>query len=180
MNRDNSFPIAYDLSSHHALGGGSYTFKTAYPAYLKTLLPDQKRRTEVNIIIRPNSQPHIGTLCCLGLAFIIARRLADEGLEVSVTCDLLDRAKGEQITIDGVAYQKGLRDSGKYQQYLPSYIEIVAALAARYKVHHRTRLEEELFSNPEMPGVLRDIIRNRDLYAKSLAPETGCLAIRAA
>jgi predicted RNA-binding Zn-ribbon protein involved in translation (DUF1610 family) len=41
-------------------------------------------------------------------------------------------------------------------------------------------MEEELMSNPGMPGVLRDIISKRDFYGKFLAPETGALAIRAA
>jgi hypothetical protein len=72
-------PVAYDLSSHHALGGGSYAFETGYPAYLKALLLKPNHRTEVNVIIQPNSTPYIGTLCCLGLIFIIARRLVDEG-----------------------------------------------------------------------------------------------------
>jgi hypothetical protein len=81
-------PVAYELLSHHALGGGSYAFKIGYPAYLRASLPEPDRRTEVNVIIQPNSTPHIGTLCCLGLTFIIARRLLDKGLDVSVTCDL--------------------------------------------------------------------------------------------
>ncbi|SPJ79107.1 uncharacterized protein FTOL_07498 [Fusarium torulosum] len=159
-------PVAYDLSSHHALGGGSYAFKTGFPAYLKTILPEPDRRNEVNAIIQPNCTPHIGTLSCIGLTFIIARRLFDEGLDVSVTCDLWDRAKGEQIKINGITYQKSLRDKGKFQRYLPSYVELIAGLATRYKVHHRIRTEEELMSNPEIPGVLRDIISKRDFYGK--------------
>jgi len=176
---EKQIPIAYDLSSHHALGGGSYAFKTGYPAYLKTLLPDPSRRTEVNVIIQPNSSPNIETLCSLGLAFVIARRLIDEGLEVSVTCDLWDRAKGEQITIDGIVYQKSLRDKGKFQKYLPSYVEIASELANRYKVHHRIRMEEEFLSNPEIPGVLHDVVTKREFFGKALAPGGGSLAIRA-
>lgn len=97
-------PIAYGFSSHHALGGGSYVFKPNYCTYLKTLLTQQNSRTEINIIIQPNCSAHIGTLCSLGLAFVISRRMADLGLDVAVTCDLWDRAKGEQTTIDGVIY----------------------------------------------------------------------------
>ncbi|KAF9765897.1 hypothetical protein IL306_001742 [Fusarium sp. DS 682] len=173
---EHSMPIPYDLASHHALGGGSYAFKTRSPLYLKTLLADPGRRTEINIIIQPNSPPYIGTMCSLGLAFIIARRLIEEGLDISVTWDC---AKGEQMTIDGIIYQKSLRDKEKFQKHLLGYVQILSDLASKYRVHHRIRMEEEFMSNPEIPGVLRDIIMKRDSYGKALAPETGSLAIRA-
>ncbi|RSL57327.1 hypothetical protein CEP53_006525 [Fusarium sp. AF-6] len=172
-------PVAYDLASHHALGGGSYAFKSDYPPYLKTLLRDPSQRTEVNIIIQPNCSPHVGTLCSLGLAFVVARRLADIGLDVSVTCDLWDRAKGEQYTIDGVVYQRSLRDKGTFQRYLPHYVEILSTLSERYRVPHHLRMEEEFLSNREIPSVLRDLILNREFYGRYLAPGRAALAIRA-
>jgi hypothetical protein len=89
-------PVAYDLASHHALGRGSYVFEADYSSYLMSLLPPGSKRTEVNIVIQPNSSPHIGTLCSLGLAFIVACRLQDLGMETIVRCDLWDRAKGEE------------------------------------------------------------------------------------
>ncbi|EHK24653.1 uncharacterized protein TRIVIDRAFT_61434 [Trichoderma virens Gv29-8] len=180
MADDKKPAIAYDLASHHALGGGSYVFKSDYPNYLKTLLPCPERRTEINIIIQPNSSPHIGTICSLGLAFVVARRMLDIGLDVSVTCDLWDRAKGKQSNIDGMIYQKSLRDIGQFQRYLPDYVEILNLLSERYHVHYKLRMEEEFLSNPEMPEVLREIIMKRDFYAQYLAPETKTLAIRAA
>ncbi|KAL7755230.1 hypothetical protein ACKLNR_014987 [Fusarium oxysporum f. sp. zingiberi] len=176
---EQSTPVAYDLASHHALGGGSYAFKTRYPLYLKTLLSDPGQRTEVNITIQPNRPAHVGTMCSLGLAFVLARRLLDEGLDVSVTCELWDRAKGEQMTIDGVVYQKSLRDKGTFQKHLLGYVQIINELASRYRVHHRIRMEEEFMSNPEIPDVLREIVIKRGFYGKVLAPERGSLAIRA-
>src|SRR5436305_13640619 len=50
-------PIAYEPTAHHALGGGSYAFQKDYAKYLKSMLP-VGARTEVNIIIQPNSSPH--------------------------------------------------------------------------------------------------------------------------
>ncbi|KAJ8119425.1 hypothetical protein ONZ43_g3616 [Nemania bipapillata] len=172
--------IAYDLVSHHALGGGSYVFKSNYPAYLKTLLSDPEQRTELNIVIQPNCSPHIGALCSLGLTFVVTRRMLDIGLDVSITCDLWDRANGGQTTIDGVVYQRTLRDVGKFQRFLPDYVEILRILGDTYHVNYRLRLEEEFLSNSEIPGVVRDIILKRDYYAKYLAPEKGFLAIRSA
>ncbi|KAF0314911.1 hypothetical protein GQ607_017855 [Colletotrichum asianum] len=136
---EKQIPIAYDL------------------AYLKTLLHNPDRRTDINIIIQPNSSPHIGTLCSLGLTFVVARRLMDLGLDISITCDLWDRAKGEQYTINNTVYQRGLRDTGRFQ-----------------------KMEEEFLSNKEIPSVLRDIILKRDFFGKYLAPERNSLAIRAA
>jgi hypothetical protein len=59
LQPNNGIPIAYDLASHHALGGGSYVFKRDYPSYLKSLLSPQPRRTEANIsrILRRMSEP---------------------------------------------------------------------------------------------------------------------------
>jgi hypothetical protein len=41
-------------------------------------------------------------------------------------------------------------------------------------------MEEKFMSNPEIPGVLRDIISKRDFYGKFLASNTSALTIRAA
>ncbi len=172
-------PIAYDLASHHALGGGSYVFKSDYAAYLKTLLPQPTSTTEINIIIQPNCSPHVGTLCSVGLAFVVARRMADLGLDVIVTCDLWNRAKGEQMTIDGLVYQRGLHDTGKFQSYLPGYEALLKELSGRYGVRYKVRVEEEFLGMDGIPKVLQKVIRDRESLAKYLAPSTGSLAIRA-
>ena len=176
---DKVIPIAYDLASHHALGGGSYVFKRDYPLYLKSLLSPQFKRVEVNIIIQPNSSPHIGTLSSLGLAFVVARRLQDLGLDVIVRCDLWDQARGAQYEINSAKYQQSLRDTGGFQRYLPNYTHILQVLAAQYAVKHHLRLEEEFLQQPEVAGVVRDIIINRSTLGKCLMPATGLLALRA-
>src|SRR3569833_723297 len=172
-----SLPVAYDLSSHHALGGGSYFFKSNYPTYLRMLLPHPNLSTEINIIIQPNCSPLIGTLCSLGLTFVIARRMADLGLDVKVVCNLWDRAKGEQLTVNGLIYQRSLRDTGKFQEYLPDYQSLLKELSERYGVEYKVRLEDEFLAMDGIPKVLRKIIRNREYLAKYLAPSTGSLAI---
>ncbi|KAI1933846.1 hypothetical protein LOZ12_000196 [Ophidiomyces ophidiicola] len=173
-------PIAYDLTSHHALGGGSYVFKNDYPAFLKTLVPNPNRRTEINIVIQPNNSPHIGTLCSLSLAFVVAHRLKDLGMDVLVTCDLWDRAKGSQEKINGIVYQKCLQDTGTLQKYLQDYQEILRSLSRRYGILYKLRLEEEFLKSPEIPEVIQAIIKDRSSLAKVLAPLTGKLAIRSA
>ncbi|RMZ81021.1 hypothetical protein DV738_g2408, partial [Chaetothyriales sp. CBS 135597] len=174
-----SIPIAYDLSSHHALGGGSYVFKSHYAKYLKSLLPHPDAHTEINIIIQPNCSPHVGTLCSLGLAFVLARRMSDLGLDVLVVCDLWDRVKGEQLTIDGLIYQRSIRDTGKFDQHLPEYHALLQSLSDRYGVPYKLRVEEEFLAMDGIPGVLQKIIQSRENLAKYLAPSTGSVAIRA-
>lgn len=172
-------PIPYDLASHHALGGGSYVFKSNFPEYLKALLPHQNSTTEINIIIQPNCSSHVGTLCSLGLAFVIARKMADLGLDVVVMCDLWNRAKGEQLTVEGLVYQRGLQDTGQFQTWLPGYEALLKDLSGRYGVQYKMRLEEEFLSMPGIPQVLQKVIRDRESLATYLAPSTGSLAIRA-
>ncbi|TPX25624.1 hypothetical protein DIZ76_011079 [Coccidioides immitis] len=150
--------ITYDTTSHHALGGGSYIFKSNYSGYLRSLLPHPEARTEINIIIQPNSSPHPGTLCSLGLAFVLARRMKDIGTDVTVV----------------------LRDTGKFQEFLPDYTELLAILSNRYGITHRIRLEEEFLKSDGVGGIIREIINDRDGLIRCLAPATGRLAIRAA
>ncbi|KAL2374443.1 hypothetical protein RJ035_004128 [Blastomyces gilchristii] len=168
--------IAYDMASHHALGGGSYVFKSDYPGYLRSLLPHPEAHTEINIIIPPNSSPHVGTLCSLGLAFVVAMGMRDIGTEVMVVCDLWDRAKGDQMVISNITYQRSLRDTGKFQEYLPDYKELLATLSERYGIAYRIRLEEEFLKSDGVCGVIKNIIKDREYLGQFLAPATGSLA----
>ncbi|KAL3466432.1 hypothetical protein BJX64DRAFT_250884 [Aspergillus heterothallicus] len=173
-------PIAYDMTSHHALGGGSYVFESNYAEYLRSLLPHPEACTEINIIIQPNASPHVGTLASLGLAFVLARHMRNLGAEAVVVCDLWDRAKGEQIVINDISYQRSLRDTGKLLEYIPEYEEILAALSQRYEIEYRIRFEEEFLQSPGMSDIIQQIIEDRERIAKCLAPSKRELAIRAA
>ncbi|KAK3377232.1 hypothetical protein B0T24DRAFT_237108 [Lasiosphaeria ovina] len=169
-----------NLLRPHGLGAGAYIFQSNYLQYLKDLLPYPDRRVEVNIMIQPNSSPHIGTLCNLGVAFVVARRMADLGMEAVVTCDLCDRAGGEQVAVGGIVYQRTLRDTGSFQRNLPDYQELLQLLSRRYNVPFKLRFEAELLGSDGMSEILQNIIENRATLAKFLAPGTGTLAIRAA
>lgn len=174
-------PIAYDMASHHALGGGSYVFKANYPHYLKSLLPHPDEHTVINIIIQPNSSPHVGTLCSLGLAFVVAARMKEIGTKLMVVCDLWDRAKGEELVVNRITYQRSLRDTGKFQQHVWEYKEILAELSEKYGgIQHCIRLEEEFLMNNKMGSVVQGILNDREFIGKYLAPSTGRLAVRAA
>ncbi|KAJ6004741.1 hypothetical protein N7540_012540 [Penicillium herquei] len=174
------FPIVYDMASHHAFGGGSYVFEKDYPEYLKSLLPYPEERTEINIIIQPNSSPHTGTLSSLGLPFVVAARMKEIGTDVVVICDLWDRAKGEELVLNGIKYQRTLVHTGKFNEHLWEYQEILADLFRIYGIQYRIRLEEEFLKCYGMGSVIKQIIKDREVLGKHLAPSTGKLAIRAA
>lgn len=173
-------PVALDMVSHHALGGGSYAFGKDFPSYLLTLMPNDTSRVEVNIIIQPNSSPHIGTLCSTTLAFVVAEKIKTFGLKVLVVCDLWDNAKGDELEIGGVRYQRSLRCTGKLNTYLPEYEHLLSSLSERYDIPYRLRFEEVFLSQAGIPEVVRGIIQDREYLAKVLGPLNNALGLRAA
>jgi hypothetical protein len=86
------------------------------------------------------------------LGFVMANRLEKLGVETCVVCDILDevtlflksyfnelincriQAKGEQVTIDGVQYQRSLRSTGKLFQFMGSYEELLDYFSQRFGV----------------------------------------------
>ena len=70
------------------------------------------------------------------LTFVVAHQLQNLGTEVLVVCDSWDNAKGEQAVIEGVTYQRSLRETGKLQCNLADYEEVLKILAAHYNVRY--------------------------------------------
>jgi len=137
---------------------------------------------EVNLIIQPNSSPHLGTLSSIALAFSVATHLKNLNLKPYIMLDLWDNAKGEQCTIDGVVYQRGLRDTGKLFDHLNDYHEVLRTVSNFFggEVEYRIRMEAEFLSLPRIPDILRGIINDREALGVSLAPSSGSIALRAA
>ncbi|KAJ7271176.1 hypothetical protein C8J57DRAFT_1435424 [Mycena rebaudengoi] len=167
--------IAYDGVSHHALGGGSYAYKDNYVGHLTKLISGGPQ-VVINVIIQPNSSPHFGTLLNLCLA---DRLRVQENLEPLVIVDLLDNAKSEELEIDGVIYQRGLRETGKLFDNLPDYLEVLGILKTRFHVDFKSRMEKEFLSEERIPAVIRTIISQRAEIGRILSPSSGILAPRA-
>jgi hypothetical protein len=167
--------------SHHALGGGSYAFKADYPQYLAKLIRNGPE-VEVNLIIQPNSSPHFGTMTSIALAFGLAKHLQGVGLKPYIMLDLWDNAKAEQRTINGIVYQRGLRDTGKLFTNLADYHDALKTVSKHFgdTVSYRVRMEDEFLSLPRMPNIIRDIIHERNSLGLSLAPSSGKIALRSA
>lgn len=125
-------PVPYDLVSHHTSGDGSYVFKKDYPHYIKSLLPHPESHLEINILIPPDSSPHAGTLCTLGLAFMLAHRMRAIGIHTMIVCDWWNMAKGDQVVINGITYLRGLSNTRELDEFLPDYEVILSHLYQIY------------------------------------------------
>lgn len=172
---DGNFIIPCDGVSHYALGGGSYAFMSDYPQYLISLLPAGARQTEINISLQPSYSPHFGTLYFLTLTFILAKRLQKLGIDVLVTCDLRDEAKGEQLEINEITYQRSLRATGELEKYLSEYEDLCLMMATNYGVKHIVRHEKEILRQECIPRIIQQVIERREEYGKVFNPCRGLL-----
>lgn len=171
--------IQHDNVSHHPLGGGAYIFGDKLIQHLN--LHCTKPRIILSIGCQPNSSPHMGTIINFAVAFFIARRLQQEyDRSVIVSLDLVDTAPSDQLTIDGLRYQRSLRFTREMDKYMPDFIEILDVLEKRTGVQYRVRTQAEFLGGPFIPAALHQIVRDRDILGPSFSPNTGKLAIRAA
>ena len=171
--------IQHDNISHNPLGGGAYIFGDSLIQHLN--LHCTKPRIIINIGCQPNSSPHMGTIINFAVAFFIARKLQQgHNRSVLVSLDLVDTAPSDQLTINGLRYQRSLRFTREMDKYMPDFIEILDALSTRTGVTYRVRKQAEFLAGPFIPAALRQIVRDRDTLGPSFSPKTGQLAIRAA
>ena len=171
--------IQHDNISHHPLGGGAYIFGHKLIQHLN--LHCTKPGIIIHIGCQPNSSPHMGTIINFTVAFFIARKLQQEhDRNVLVSLDLVDTAPSDQLTINGLRYQRSLRFTREMDKYMPDFIEILDALSKRTGVTYRVRTQTDFLGGPFIPTALHQIVRDRDILGPSFSPKTGQLAIRAA
>ena len=174
--------IHHDGVSHNPLGAGSYVFRKNLITHL-TQYCNSKPRILLHIGAQPNSSPHMGTLVSFAVAFALAKRIRDDpstlSADIMISLDLVDTAPSEQFTKDGVIYQRSQRHTGEMKKYIDDFKHVMQLLHSYSGIPWRIRNQEEfLMSHPDIHTIVEDIVRRRDELAKSLAPETGCLAIR--
>lgn len=116
----------------------------------------------------------------MALSFCLAQHLAQEGLQPTVVLDFWDNAKAEQTIIDGLPYQKGLRDTGRLGDILKEYYEVLGFFSTHFDVSYRVRMERDFLREAKIPDVVRSIIKNRSSLGLSLSPSTGDIALRSA
>lgn len=171
--------IQHDNVAHHPLGAGSYIFRDKLIQYINSYCT--KNRIILQIGSQPNSSPHIGTIITFSVAFFLAAQLRQEhNRNVLISLDVVDTAPSEQLTIQGIRYQRSQRFTNEMDKYMVDFIQILDALKDRTGVEYRIRNQAEFLGDPYMPAALEQIIRDRGMLGPSFSPNTGKLAIRAA
>ena len=123
----------------------------------------------------------MGTIISFTVAFFIARKLQqDHNRSVLISLDLVDTAPSDQLTINGLRYQRSLRATREMDKYMPDFIEILDALEKRTGVQYRVRMQADFLGGLFIPAALQQIVRDRDILGPSFSPNTGQLAVRAA
>ena len=130
--------IQHDNVAHHPLGAGSYIFRNKLIQHINLLCT--KSRIILHIGAQPNSSPHMGTIINFTVAFFLANKLQQEhGRSVLISLDIVDTAPSEQLTINGVRYQRSQRFTREMDKYMVDFSEILKSLKTRTGVEYRTR-----------------------------------------
>ncbi|KAF9535306.1 hypothetical protein CPB83DRAFT_801551 [Crepidotus variabilis] len=154
---------------------------------------------------QPNNSPHAGTLVVFFKTFLIAQhirmhydKILEEGrlsalevqwihnFTVKVQLNLVDTAPDNAKTpkpgADGIHYQRSLRSGDLFPSLLPDYKEVMAlaAEAVGGKVPYEIKTQTNLLRMTSIPKIIEEIVKNREVIGKTLSPETGKLAMRAA
>lgn len=169
--------LPYDGKNYNPLGGASYIFKDDIINYI--LMKSKKNKIKISIGAQPNLSPHLGTLTTIILSFLFAKQIkivSDK--EVEVLYEIIDTAPSETKIINGLKYQKSLRDTQKMDDFMAEYIEILEYLKNKLNVKYTIRYQKEFNLQKEIPIILGKIIDNREYIAKHLDPKNSRLKIR--
>lgn len=167
-----------DGKVHHPLGGGSYVFEKDLTKYLLSKV--EKDNIKISIGAQPNSSPHFGTLTVFNLAFSTAKKLleTDSTKNISVLFEVVDTAPSETIVIDGVKYQKSLKQTGVINSYMHQYVEILEYLKLKTGINYEIRFQSEFNKQKEIYPIVKNVIANRDKIQDTLDPKYGNLRVR--
>lgn len=167
-----------DGKVYHPLGGGSYVFEKDLVKFLLSKV--EKDNIKISIGAQPNSSPHFGTLTVFNLAFATAKKLADtdSSKNVSILFEVVDTAPSETVTIEGVKYQKSLKQTGAINNYLHQYVEILEYLKLKTNINYEIRMQSEFNKQKEIYPIVKNIIQNRDKIKDVLDPKHGNLRVR--
>lgn len=145
--------------------------------------------------LQPNNSPHAGTLAVFCYAFAFARKIRDrmramaedgggsgKPLAVSVEITYVDTAPvggGDDITVDGVQYQRSYRVAGP-SGFTDDYDAVLRFLTLWSGIPYAVAFQSDFFSGPSIPTILEYIVSRHATLGRQLSPKHGALALRAA
>lgn len=167
-----------DFQVYHPLGGASYVFEHDIINYI--LRKSKKRKIVISVGAQPNSSPHFGTLCVFSLAFSLAKMIKETscGKEVSVLFEVVDTAPSKTIEINGIKYQKDLKDSNKMKDSMNDFQEILDYFSKKNNISYSIRNQNAFNSQKDIKNILKNIVSKQDEIRYLLDPDNGRLRMR--
>ena len=101
-------------------------------------------------------------------------------LNVKVLFEVVDTAPSETIEINGVKYQKSLKNTGKINNNFNDYMEILDYFKAIDNVDYLIRFQSEFNKQPYIYPIVKKLIEKQDDISKTLDPKYKKLRIRVA
>lgn len=145
---------------------------------------------KINVLLcaQPNSYPHFGTLINFIFGFSYAVNLREKyGVDVEVTLDLLEHAKGEKVIHNESIYFKPLthtysKDSklSDYEFYRVFFEDLLLELSELSGVSYRIRTFNEFQKERYARRALIDMYNNHDNIARIITPKENKLRTRLA
>ncbi len=172
--------IECDDKVYNPLGGGSYVFEKDIAGFLSNKF--SKDNIVISIGAQPNSSPHFGTLVVFSTAFSLARKMKElnPSKNISVLFEVVDTAPSETIEINGVKYQKSLKNTGKLMANFGDYLEILEYFKNINDIDYNIRFQSEFNKQPYIYPIVKSIIEHKEELAPILDPKYKKLRIRVA
>lgn len=172
--------IECDGKVYNPLGGGSYVFEKDIANFL--LQKFTKDNIVISIGAQPNSSPHFGTLIVFSTAFSLAKRMKEinPNLNVKVLFEVVDTAPSETVEINGVKYQRSLKNTGKINNNFNDYMEILEYFKTIDNVDYLIRFQSEFNKQPYIYPIVKKLIEKQDDISKILDPKYKNLRVRVA
>lgn len=172
--------IECDGRVFNPLGGGSYVFEKDIVNFLSQKF--DKKNIVISIGAQPNSSPHFGTLIVFSTAFSLAKKMmeANPELNVNVLFEVVDTAPSETVEINGIKYQRSLKNTGKIDNNFNDYIEILNYFKEQDNVDYLIRFQSDFNKQQYIYPIVKKIIENKENISKILDPKYKNLRIRVA
>lgn len=172
--------IECDGKVYNPLGGGSYVFEKDIANFL--LQKFTKDNIVISIGAQPNSSPHFGTLIVFSTAFSLAKKMKEinPNINVKVLFEVVDTAPSETVEINGVKYQRSLKNTGKINNNFNDYMEILEYFKGLDNVDYLIRFQSEFNKQPYIYPIVKKLIEKQDDISKILDPKYKNLRVRVA
>lgn len=153
--------IECDGKVYNPLGGGSYVFEKDVANFL--LKKFNKDNVIISIGSQPNSSPRFGTLIVFSTAFSLAKKMKAllPTKNINILFEVVDTAPSETIEINGIKYQKSIKNTGKINNNFGDYIEILDYFKELTNINYNIRFQSEFNKQKYIYSIVKEIIKQK-------------------